>query len=249
MRYFVELSYNGNEYHGWQNQPNAISIQEVLENALSILLRQQISLMGCGRTDAGVHAEQFFAHFDISKKLDNNFLYKINAFLPEDVAIHHFFLVNENAHARFDATSRSYEYRIYLGKNPFYLDTTWQIHSKKIDVSLMNKAAKELYNYTNFKSFSRSNTDVKTYECIISKATWGKEDNLLIFYITANRFLRNMVRAIVGTLLDVGFGNITIEEFILIIESKNRSNAGASAKAKGLFLTEIKYPFKFISNE
>ena len=243
MRYFIELSYNGKEYHGWQNQPNAISVQEVLENSFSILLRQKIAIMGCGRTDAGVHAEQFFAHFDIDNELDDDFLYKINSFLPEDIAIRHFFLVDENAHARFDATSRSYEYRIYLGKTPFLLDTTWQIHSKKIDISLMNKAARELNNYTNFKSFSRSNSDVKTYDCKISNAIWKKEDNLLIFYITANRFLRNMVRAIVGTLLDVGTGNKTIEEFKLIIESKNRSKAGASAKAKGLFLTKIEYPF------
>ncbi|MEN8125102.1 MAG: tRNA pseudouridine(38-40) synthase TruA [Bacteroidota bacterium] len=247
MRYFIELSYNGKKYHGWQNQPNAISVQETLEKAFSVLLRQKIELMGCGRTDTGVHAAQFFAHFDINKSIDDNFLYKINSFLPKDIAIHHFFLVDDNAHARFDATSRSYEYRVNLGKNPFLLDTSWQIHSKMIDVSLMNEAAKELYNYTNFKSFSRSNTDVKTYECVISNALWIKEDDLLIFNITANRFLRNMVRAIVGTLMEVGLGKITIREFKKIIESKDRTKAGASAKAKGLFLTKITYPFDLIT--
>ena len=249
MRYFVELSYNGINYHGWQNQPNAISVQETLEKAFSILLNQKIAIMGCGRTDTGVHASQFFAHFDVDKTLDDNFLYKINSFLPKDIAIHQFFLVDKNAHARFDATSRSYQYRINLGKNPFLLDTTWQILSKNIDISLMNNAAKELFNYTNFKSFSRSNSDVKTYECIISDALWKREEDLLIFNITANRFLRNMVRAIVGTLLEVGLGKITIKEFRKIIESKDRTKAGASAKAKGLFLTKITYSFDLISKK
>ena len=246
MRYFAELSYNGKKYHGWQKQPNAISVQEKLENTFSILLKQKIIFIGCGRTDTGVHAVQFFAHFDVENILEDNFLYKINSFLPEDIAIHHFYLVSDSAHTRFDATSRTYEYRIYLGKNPFLLNTIWQIHSKEIDITLMNNAAKALYNYTNFKSFSRSNTDVKTYECIISNAIWKKEDKLLTFNITANRFLRNMVRAIVGTLLEVGLGNITTEEFITIIESKDRSNAGVSAKAKGLFLTKISYPYDII---
>jgi len=249
LRYFVELSYNGINYHGWQNQPNAISVQETLEKAFSILLNQKIAIMGCGRTDTGVHASQFFAHFDVDKTLDDNFLYKINSFLPKDIAIHQFFLVDKNAHARFDATSRSYQYRINLGKNPFLLDTTWQILSKNIDISLMNNAAKELFNYTNFKSFSRSNSDVKTYECIISDALWKREEDLLIFNITANRFLRNMVRAIVGTLLEVGLGKITIKEFRKIIESKDRTKAGASAKAKGLFLTKITYSFDLISKK
>ncbi len=243
MRYFTELSYNGKKYHGWQIQPNAVSVQEILENTFSLILKKKIEFVGCGRTDAGVHATQFFAHFDIDSLIDDNFLYKVNSFLPEDIAIHQLFLVSDKAHARFDAISRSYEYRIFLGKNPFLIDMTWQIHSKKIDISLMNKAAATLYNYTNFKSFSRSNTDVKTYECTISNAIWEKEGKLLVFHITSNRFLRNMVRAIVGTLLDVGLGKITIEEFRLIIESKDRSNAGASAKADGLFLTRITYPF------
>ena len=153
MRYFVELSYNGINYHGWQNQPNAISVQETLEKAFSILLNQKIAIMGCGRTDTGVHASQFFAHFDVDKTLDDNFLYKINSFLPKDIAIHQFFLVDKNAHARFDATSRSYQYRINLGKNPFLLDTTWQILSKNIDISLMNMLQKNFLIIRTLKVF------------------------------------------------------------------------------------------------
>ena len=243
MRYFIELSYNGQKYHGWQKQPNAISIQETLEKALTLLLGDEILVVGCGRTDTGVHASQFFLHFDTDSKIDNKeLLYKLNAFLPNDIAIDKIILVSNDSHARFSAIYRSYEYRIHLGKNPFLFDTTWQLQNKNINIVKMNIAAKVLYEYENFKCFSRSKTDVKTYNCTITEAKWEKDGKLIIFYITANRFLRNMVRAIVGTLLEVGQGKMSIEDFRNIIESKDRTRAGVSVKAKGLFLTKVSYP-------
>ncbi|MCK5638297.1 MAG: tRNA pseudouridine(38-40) synthase TruA [Flavobacteriaceae bacterium] len=253
MRYFIELSYNGKNYHGWQRQPNEVSVQEKIEEGLSLLLSETISVVGCGRTDSGVHASQFYLHFDSSTKVDEeNLKFKLNAFLPESIAIIAMFMVEDGVHARFDALSRSYEYRVSLGKNPFLIDTTWQVLNKNFDIEKMNEAAKILYNYQNFKCFSRSKTDVKTYNCTITNAIWIKEENLLIFQITANRFLRNMVRAIVGTILNIGTNKISIDDFNRIIESKDRTKAGASAKAKGLFLTQITYPktvFKYINDK
>jgi len=236
-------------YHGWQIQPNAKSVQEVLEKALSLLLGEKIAVVGCGRTDAGVHASQFFLHFEVSEKVDVVQLeFKLNAFLPNDIAIHQIFIVKNDAHARFDAVFRSYEYRISLGKNPFLVDTTLQVKNQFFDIEKMNKAAEILYEYENFKCFSRSKTDVKTYNCTIINAVWKREGNLLVFYITANRFLRNMVRAIVGTLLEVGTGKINLNDFKNIIESKDRSHAGASVKAQGLFLCKIVYPKEIMKN-
>ncbi len=249
MRYFIELSYNGEKYHGWQYQPNAISLQETIETALSLLLGDEITIVGCGRTDAGVHASQYFLHFDVIEKIDQEKLkYKLNAFLSNDIAIYNIFLVQNDLHARFDAISRSYEYRIYLGKSPFLLNTVWQIQNRNFDIEKMNKAARILYEYENFKCFSKSNSDVKTYNCLVSNAEWVKEENYLTFYISANRFLRNMVRAIVGTLMDVGQHKISIEGFRKIIEGGDRSEAGASVKAKGLFLTQVVYPKKVLRN-
>ena len=249
MRYFIELSYNGKMYHGWQVQPNAKSVQEMLESALSLLLGEKIAVTGCGRTDAGVHASQFFLHFEVSEKINVIKLqFKLNAFLPSDIAIRQVFIVDNDAHARFDAVYRSYEYRISLGKDPFLVDTTLQVKSQSFDIEKMNKAAEILYKYENFKCFSRSKTDVKTYNCTITNAVWKKEDNLLTFYITANRFLRNMVRAIVGTLLEVGIEKIDLDAFIKIIENKDRTKAGASVKAQGLFLCEIMYPKEIMKN-
>ena len=242
MRYFIELSYNGKNYHGWQSQPNEISVQETIEEGLFLLLSKKTSVVGCGRTDSGVHASQFYLHFDSSTNIDTkNLKYKLNAFLPDSIAIYKIFLVDDEAHARFDAISRSYEYRISLDKNPFFVNTTWQVQNQYFDIEKMNEAAKRLYDYQNFKSFSRSKTDVKTYNCTITNAVWKREENLLVFHITANRFLRNMVRAIVGTMLNIGAHKISIDDFKRIIESKDRTKAGASAKAKGLFLTEIIY--------
>ena len=243
MKYFLELSYNGTAYHGWQNQPNAISVQQVLEEALTLLLKENVAVVGAGRTDAGVHASQMYAHFDIENEFNTvEIIYKINALLPNDIVIYNIIKTTKEAHARFDALSRSYEYRIFLGRNPFEIDTTWQLNNKKLNVDKMNEAAEILLTYTNFKCFSRSNTDVKTYNCNISNAEWILTDKLLVFNITADRFLRNMVRAIVGTLLDIGCEKTSIATFKNIIESKNRCNAGASAPPQGLFLMQIKYP-------
>lgn len=250
LRYFIELAYKGTNYHGWQLQPNAVSVQELLTNAFSTVLRTSIIIFGAGRTDTGVHASQMFAHFDIENELNTaEIIYKINALLPDDIVIYNIIKTTNNAHARFDALSRSYEYRIILGRNPFEIDTTWQLINKKLNVDKMNEAAEILLTYTNFKCFSRSNTDVKTYNCDISKAEWILNDKLLVFHITADRFLRNMVRAIVGTLLDIGNEKISLEQFKSIIESKNRCNAGASAPPQGLFLTEIKYPKNIFIHE
>jgi len=247
LRYFIELSYHGKNYHGWQMQPNAKSIQEVLEHSLSLLLKESISVIGCGRTDAGVHASQFFLHFDMDDVLNESQLkFKLNAFLPNDIAISQIFLVDKDAHARFDASYRSYEYRISLVKDPFLEGVSWQMKYDDLDIPKMNDAAKILLEYENFKCFSRSKTDVKTYNCTINNAVWKKRENLLVFYITANRFLRNMVRAIVGTLLEVGKNNLSLEEFRDIIKGQDRTKAGASVKAMGLFLTEVGYPDKII---
>ncbi|WP_438976840.1 tRNA pseudouridine(38-40) synthase TruA [Polaribacter sp.] len=241
MRYFIELSYNGKNYHGWQIQPDAISVQEKINNALSTVYQKDIQIVGAGRTDTGVHASQMFAHFDIDKLIDDNLVFKLNSILPNDVFIKAIFLVDDEKHARFDALSRSYEYKIWLGRNPFLLDFSWQIHSQKPNVTLMNKAAKLLLDYEDFESFSKVKTNVHTFNCNVTEAFWVQKDNQLTFHISANRFLRNMVRAIVGTLLDVGLDKISISDFKNIIESKNRSNAGLSVPAKGLFLTQIKY--------
>lgn len=250
MRYFIELSYNGKNYHGWQIQPKVISIQEKINEALSKLLRTPISIMGAGRTDAGVHSSQMFAHFDFQEKIDiTELLERLNSFLPDDIVIYKIFEVNQKAHSRFHAISRSYEYRIYLGRNPFLLDTTWQLFRYQLNIEKMNEASKLLLEYKDFKCFSKSNTDVKTHNCKITEAQWKKNGELLIFHITADRFLRNMVRAIVGTLIDIGLEKKTIEDFVKIIESRSRENAGFSVPAKGLFLTEIKYPNSIYINE
>ncbi|QCX40116.1 tRNA pseudouridine(38-40) synthase TruA [Aureibaculum algae] len=248
MRYFIELSYNGKNYHGWQVQPNAITVQEIVKKALTTILRVDIDLVGAGRTDAGVHALQLYAHFDVDTAFEEEHLAnKINAFLPEDIVVDKIFLVNDNAHARFDATSRSYEYRIWLGRNPFLIDTTWQLYQKVLDVNKMNEAASILKDYTNFKCFSKSKTDVRTYNCVVSDAKWLQKGNELTFYITADRFLRNMVRAIVGTLIEVGSNKKSIEDFVEILNSRDRRNAGFSAPPQALFLSEVKYPKSIVN--
>lgn len=242
MRYFIELSYNGKSYHGWQNQPNAISVQEVIENALSTLEGEPVSIVGAGRTDAGVHAKQMFAHFDTDREVDCDILtYKLNAFLPKDVAIHRVFKVKPESHVRFDALSRTYLYRLSLDKNPFNFDSAY-VMKKPLDLDMMNAASKFLLGHKDFQCFSKSNTDVKTYYCNIMEAQWERVDDELHFTIKADRFLRNMVRAIVGTLINVGLGKITLEDLKAIIISKNRSEAGYSVPAHGLYLTRIEYP-------
>ncbi len=250
LRYFIKLAYKGTNYHGWQLQPNAVTIQELINKAFSLIFRAEINVVGAGRTDAGVHAEQLYAHLDLNVEFDiNETIYKLNGILPKDIVIHDILRVSDNAHARFDAFKRSYEYRILKEKNPFFIDTTWQLINKKLNLVKMNEAAEILLNYTDFECFSRSNSDVKNYDCDIAKAKWIQDGNSLIFYISANRFLRNMVRAVVGTLIDVGLERTSIEEFKKIILSKNRSNAGASVPPQGLFLTKIDYPNLIFINE
>lgn len=242
MRYFIELSYNGKAYHGWQNQPNAISVQEVLENALSKVLRVPIAIVGAGRTDAGVHAMQMFAHFDVAEPFSvQDLVYKLNSFLPKDIAIHDIFRVNDQAHARFDATSRAYVYRIALKKNVFNQDTAYSLRVP-LHIDDLRAASKVLFDYNDFQCFSKSNTDVKTYNCKIMAAEWHVVEDELHFYIKADRFLRNMVRAIVGTLINVGQGKITVAQMHDIIASKDRSCAGYSVPAHGLYLKEVTYP-------
>ena len=243
MRFFIKFSYKGTNYHGWQIQPNAISVQEVLNNALSTIFNTKIDCMGAGRTDTGVHAKEMYAHFDTEIIFDiENSIHRLNSFLPKDIVIFEIINVHVTAHARFDAKKRTYEYHINTFKNAFSTDLSWYYH-QNLDIELMNKAAVHLLQYTDFQSFSKVNTDVNTFECKIYSAVWTKKDKQLIFTISADRFLRNMVRAIVGTLLNVGLERLSIEDFITIIESKNRNNAGFSVPAQGLYLTKIEYDY------
>lgn len=245
MRYFIEFSYNGKNYCGWQNQPNASTVQQTLEKSLSTLLRQTIEVVGAGRTDSGVHARQMFAHFDYNEILPENIIFRLNAFLPKDIAVHNILPVKEKAHARFDAKQRTYQYYISTKKSPFVYDFSMYTN-QPLNVEKMNEASQILFKYNDFKCFSKSNTDVKTYFCIIYDAYWQEEKDQLIFTISADRFLRNMVRAIVGTLIEVGKGKLSITDFEQIILSKNRSKAGVSAPACGLFLTEVLYDNVFL---
>ena len=255
QRYFIELSFNGGNYHGWQIQPNAVGVQEVLNKGLSVILRQPVDTTGCGRTDTGVHARQFFAHFDVEgqsmvdgqwsideagKKATETFLRSINAILPKDIAVKNIFPVPNVAHARFDATLRTYEYHIHFNKDPFKNGFSWELRDKP-DLDPMNKAAQIIMQYHDFSCFSKSNTQVKTNICNITKAEWTEKEEGIVFIISADRFLRNMVRAIVGTLLMVGKHEIKPDDIAEILESKNRSNAGTSVPACGLYLTEVKY--------
>ena len=242
MRYFIELSYNGSAYHGWQNQPNALSVQEVTEKVLSTLLKTSISTMAAGRTDTGVHAKQMFAHFDYENDLDaTDLVFKLNSFLPKDVVIHDIFKVKEEAHSRFNAISRTYLYRIALKKNAFTNNDTFYVR-QTLDIENMMEATKILFQYKDFQCFSKSNTDVKTYHCNIMKAEWILVNNELQFTIKADRFLRNMVRAIIGTLINIGLGKIAVDDLHTIIKSKNRSEAGFSVPAHALYLTAVQYP-------
>ncbi|MEE4176386.1 MAG: tRNA pseudouridine(38-40) synthase TruA [Bacteroides sp.] len=244
-RYFAWLSYDGSVYSGWQIQPGSPTVQQTLNNALSILLREDVQTTGAGRTDAGVHATTFAAHFDTEKKPEElnlpQLVYKLNRILPSDIAIHRVEAVFPDVHARFSALSRTYHYYICTRKDPFQGGRSW-LFERKLKLEAMQQAADLLTAYEDFESFSKINTQVKTFLCKISKAQWEKEDGMLRFEITADRFLRNMVRAIVGTLVEVGLGKITPNDFADIIESKDRSQAGYSAPACGLFLKEIRYP-------
>ncbi|MDD2799474.1 MAG: tRNA pseudouridine(38-40) synthase TruA [Bacteroidales bacterium] len=241
QRYFIYLSYNGKNYCGWQIQPNGNTVQAELEKAIAILIRKPISIVGAGRTDAGVHAKLMVAHFD-SEAIPNKteFVERLNRITPTDISITKVEEVKSVAHARFDATSRTYKYYVTDQKDIFRSDISYKLHGK-IDFELMNLAAKTLFDYTDFTSFSKLHTDVMTNNCKIMHAEWTFEDGLWVFTIQADRFLRNMVRAIVGTLLDVGRGKIGIDEFRRIIEAKDRSKAGFSVPAHALFLIDITY--------
>lgn len=241
MRYFLELSYHGGAYHGWQRQPNAVSVQEKVENALATLTRKKIEVVGAGRTDAGVHARQLYLHFDAEAILNEDFVFKMNSVLPEDIAIKSLYRMQPDAHARFDALSRSYEYHVVREKDPFALGSAYFV-KRELDLEKMNIGAGILLEYSDFKCFSRSRTDVKTYNCKIAHAFWEERGKLLIFHIKADRFLRNMVRAIVGTLLEIGLGKMKVEEIHQILESRSRSEAGASVPAHGLYLSKVEYP-------
>lgn len=242
MRYFIALSYNGKHYHGWQTQPNAVTVQQTIEEALSTLLREKIGILGAGRTDAGVHARLMYAHFDFNSDIDTKVLvHQLNSYLPSAIAIKDIYPVIPEAHARFDAQKRSYAYWVVQQKDPFLQDYAYYSRAD-LDVAAMNMAASILLETEDFQCFSKSNTDVKTYICDVREAYWQQRDSLLVFHITADRFLRNMVRAVVGTLLEVGTGRCSIEQFKQILASKDRRKAGVSVPAKGLYLTEVQYP-------
>jgi len=243
MRYFIEFAYNGKNFHGFQSQPNAASVQETLEHALSMLLREKIAIVGAGRTDAGVHAKQMFAHFDTEIPIEpSKMVSKLNSFLPISIVIYDIRSVENQAHARFDAVARTYHYFIHTYKDAFLNDLSWH-YSQKIDLEKMNEASKILLQYTDFECFSKVHTDVNTFNCKITEAFWTQNGNQLQFTISADRFLRNMVRAIVGTLLNIGTGKLEISDLHAIIASKNRGKAGFSVPAQGLYLVKIVYPY------
>jgi tRNA pseudouridine38-40 synthase len=244
LRYFIFISYKGTSYHGWQIQPDSVTVQKILDEALTTMLSENISSTGAGRTDTGVHAMFFCAHFDtISADLDRNknFIHKLNSYLPKDIAVTSLRKVRPDANARFSALTRTYQYYISREKDPFYDDSSWHLYGD-INVKAMNDAAALLMKYTDFTSFAKLHTNVKTNNCKIFSAGWEENRNLLIFTIKADRFLRNMVRSIVGTITDIGFGKMDLNKFEEIIRARDRCKAGKSAPAKGLFLTWIEYP-------
>jgi tRNA pseudouridine38-40 synthase len=249
MRYFIELSYKGTNYHGWQMQPNGLSIQQLMENALSLIFQIQVPITGAGRTDAGVHAKHYFAHFDLPNAIPTTdlplLIYKLNSLISKEVVIHQIYEVQETAHARFDAIARTYQYLISTQKDPFLIDLAW-IRKGDLNLDLMNQASNILLEYNDFTSFSKLHSQTKTNLCHLMHAHWQQVDDLITFEIKADRFLRNMVRAIVGTLVDVGRKKINLQEFRNIIEAKNRERAGFSAPAQGLYLVKIEYPFQLV---
>lgn len=244
-RFFIHLSYKGTNFHGWQTQKNAITVQEVLNRALSLLLKENVETMGAGRTDTGVHALNFYAHFDTMHPVslfDENFVHHLNCIIPQDIAIYEITPVHATAHARFDALSRTYLYRLNQIRNPFMNEFAY-FFPKKLDIDAMNEAAVILKEYADFTSFCKLHSDVKTTLCNITEAKWEITANELQFTITADRFLRNMVRAIVGHLLEIGLHKTDKEYFRRLIEQKVRASSGMSVAAHGLYLTSIVYPF------
>ncbi len=248
MIYILELSYKGTNYHGWQKQKNAHTVQDELESAISTLLQLKIDTIGSGRTDAGVHALQQFVQFDTSAiKNPAKFIFQLNAILPHDIVVNHIYSAGDTFNVRFDAIERSYEYRITFAKNPFLSNECCFYFRPQPDIQLMNTAASILYQHTDFQSFSKYKTEVNHFNCTVSQAFWAIENDLLVFHISANRFLRGMVRAIVGTLLEVGQKKITLHDFEEIIRQKDRVFAKESVSPDGLFLTKVKYPESMIA--
>jgi tRNA pseudouridine38-40 synthase len=243
QRYFMELSFKGTRYHGWQIQPNALSVQEVLETTLSTFLRRKIEVTGAGRTDTGVHASFYVAHFEVDEIYFSltDLVEKLNRFLPQDISIRRIRPVKPDAHARFSALNRTYRYVISCRKDPFRLETSYQF-LRPLDMDMMNRAAEVLLRHSDFTSFSKLHSDVKTNNCKIYSAGWSAEGDTLVFTITADRFLRNMVRAIVGTLMEVGRHKMSVADFEAVIEMRDRGAAGTSAPPQGLFLAGIEYP-------
>lgn len=243
QRYFIYLAYDGTNYHGWQIQPNGSSVQECLMKALSTFLRREVEVTGAGRTDAGVHASLMVAHFDNEEELDTVVVAeKLNRLLPPDISVYQVLRVKPNAHARFDATARTYKYYVTTAKYPFNRQYCWRTYGT-IDFEQMNEAARVLFDYSDFTSFSKLHTDAKTNFCRIMHAGWVQEENATwVFTIQADRFLRNMVRAIVGTLMEVGRGKLSIEGFRQVIERRDRGKAGTSAPGNALFLVNVEYP-------
>ena len=240
MRFFIEISYLGTNYHGWQIQPNVDTVQQQINKALTLILGCQIEVVGAGRTDTGVHAKQMYAHFDYKEKIPTNkYIYKLNQFLPNDISVKNIFSVKNNVNCRFDALSRTYCYHIIQKKDPFFENVYY--FKKKLNINAMNIACKFLIGEQDFTSFSKLHTDTYTNNCIVYEAFWKKKGDLLVFTIKANRFLRNMVRAIVGTLLEIGLEKMQPKQIMEVILKKDRSSAGFSVPAKGLFLTKIEY--------
>ena len=249
LRYFIELSYNGKNFHGWQYQPNAVSVQETIENSLVILLKKKIKILGAGRTDTGVHAKQMFAHFDFKESFDTqNLSFKLNSFLGKDIRIINILKVKSDSHARFDAKSREYQYVITQKKDVYNFDTKY-FFSKKLDFDKIDKAIKIIKKTKNFKSFCRTKTDVTNYNCKIFDFEYTMDNSDIVFTIRANRFLRNMVRSIIGTILEVGLLKTSIKDFSDIIKKTNRIYAGPSVPSHALFLTKIEYPETIFIND
>jgi tRNA pseudouridine38-40 synthase len=241
-RYFLHMAYKGTAYHGWQRQSNSITVQEVLEDVLRKINQQHTGVTGCGRTDTGVHAADFYAHVDLQTKDTSNLAYQLNSVLPSDIAIYKVIPVAENAHSRFDATSRTYQYKIHHRKDPFFQEHSYY-HQKPLDIEAMNTACNSLLGRKEFTSFARLHGAQRTDFCEVREAHWTSDGIHTLFTITADRFLRNMVRAIVGTLLDVGLGKLDRDGFDKVIQAKDRSAAGTSAPASGLYLSRVEYPY------
>lgn len=249
MRYFIQLAYKGTDFSGWQTQHNGISIQQSLEQALSSILRREIRIVGSGRTDAGVHAEQQFAHFEVDEPLTitAHFVYALNCILPVGIAVQTIFPVGDDIHARYSANYRYYQYRLSRHKNPFLTKLRY-VYRHSVDEALMNEAAQLLLQHTDFQSFSKVRTSVKHFHCTITRAEWVREGDQLVFHVKANRFLYGMVRTLVGTLLEVGQGRMSVTDFERIILARDRTVAGRSVPPDGLFLVEVGYPPEVFQN-